>query len=304
MFSVSENNWLGRGIGFGASLELTEDTISGSISVDNPNYKYSGNSVYTSLDVSASDKTTSSGYESSSTGFSLGTEFEQYENVFLSPNISATHERVEVQSSASSAMKKMDGTFNNMDFSYGITVDKRNQVFQPTSGYRTKFSQTLPLIMDSSALLNGINASGYHAFSDDLIGAIKFHARSIHGLDDEDVRVTRRLYLPSRKLRGFKTSRVGPKDGKDWIGGNYTTALGFEAQMPNLLPEDTKTDVSAFVDTGNVWAVDYSDSLDDTNTIRSSIGVAANVYTVIGPLSLVFAQDLTKASTDLSLIHI
>ena len=195
-------------------------------------------------------------------------------------------------------MKKMDGTFNNMDFAYGITVDKRNQVFQPTSGYRTKFSQTLPLIMDSSALLNGINASGYHAFSDDLIGAIKFHARSIHGLDDEDVRVTRRLYLPSRKLRGFKTSRVGPKDGKDWIGGNYTTALAFEAQMPNLLPEDTKTDVSAFVDTGNVWAVDYSDSLDDTNTIRSSIGVAANVYTVIGPLSLVYAQDLTKASTD------
>mgnify|MGYP003324841307 FL=1 len=267
-------------------------------SVDNPNYKYSGNSVYTSLDVSASDKTLSSGYESSSTGFSLGTEFEQYENVFLSPNISATHERVEVQSSASSAMKKMDGTFNNMDFSYGITVDKRNQVFQPTSGYRTKFSQTLPIIMDSSALLNGIDASSYHAFSEDLIGAIKFHARSIHGLDDDDVRVTRRLYLPTRQLRGFKTSRVGPKDGNDWIGGNYTTALAFEAQMPNLLPEDTKTDVSAFVDTGNVWAVDYSDSLDDTNTIRSSIGVAANVYTVIGPLSLVFAQDLTKASTD------
>ena len=298
MFAVSENNWLGRGIGFGASLDLTEDTISGSISVANPNYKYSGNLVFTSLDVSASDKSTSSGYESSSTGFSLGTEFEQYENVFLSPNFSATHERVEVQSSASSAMKKMDGTFNNLDFSYGITVDKRNQVFQPTSGYRTKFSQTLPLIMDSSALLNGIDVSGYHAFSEDLIGAIKFHARSINGLDDDDVRVTRRLYLPSRQLRGFKTSRVGPKDGKDWIGGDYTTALGFEAQMPNLLPEDTKTDVSAFVDTGNVWAVDYSDSLDDTNTIRSSIGVAANIYTVIGPLSLVYAQDLTKASTD------
>ena len=112
------------------------------------------------------------------------------------------------------------------------------------------------------------------------------------------MRITSRLYLPSNRLRGFKTSRVGPKDGENWIGGNYTTALGFEAQLPNLLPEATKTDVSAFLDTGNVWSVDYSDTLDDTNKIRSSIGVAANVYTVIGPLSFIYAQDLTKAGSD------
>ena len=152
--------------------------------------------------------------------------------------------------------------------------------------------------MDSSSLLNGIDISAYHSFSEDVIGAVKFYARSIHGLDDEDVRITSRLYLPSNRLRGFRTSRVGPIDGDDWIGGNYTTALGFEAQLPNLLPEATKTDVSAFLDTGNVWSVDYSDTLDDTNKIRSSIGVAANVFTAIGPLSFIYAQDLTKASTD------
>ena len=99
------------------------------------------------------------------------------------------------------------------------------------------------------------------------------------------------LYVPMKKLRGFKTSRVGPKDGSDWIGGNYVTALGFEAQLPTLLPEASKTDVSLFVDTGNVWSVDYSSSLDDANKIRSSVGIAANVYTVVGPLSFVYAQD-------------
>ena len=194
----------------------------------------------------------------------------------------------------------MDGNFTNLDFAYGITVDKRNQVFKPTSGYRTKFLQRLPLVMDASSLLNGIDASSYHAFSDDLIGVVKFHARSIHGLEDEDVRITSRLYLPQRQLRGFKTSRVGPKDGDDWVGGNYTTALAFEAQLPNLLPESSRTEVSAFIDTGNVWSVDYSDSVEDTNTIRSSIGVAANVFTVIGPLSFIVAQDLTKSSTDVT----
>jgi len=125
------------------------------------------------------------------------------------------------------------------------------------------------------------------------------HVRYMVCLADDDVRVTSRLYLPSKRLRGFRAGRVGPKDGEDWVGGNYTTALGFEAQLPNFLPEETRTDISAFLDTGNVWAVDYSDTLDDTNKIRSSIGVvAANVFTVIGPLSFVLAQDITKSNTD------
>ena len=192
----------------------------------------------------------------------------------------------------------MDGNFTNMDFSYAITQDKRNQVFQPTSGYRTKFLQEIPLILDSSSLLNGIDISAYHAFSEDVIGAAKFYARSVHGLNDEDVRVTSRLYLPSQRLRGFKTRRVGPKDGEDWVGGNYTTALGFEAQLPTFLPEASKTDVSLFLDTGNVWSVDYSDDIDGTNKIRSSIGVSANIYTTIGPLSFTFAQSITKAAQD------
>ena len=82
-FQVSENNWLGRGIKLKSSLNLTEETISGSISVTNPNYNYSGNAVRSSLDVSSSDKTTNSGYKSSKTGISLGTDFEQYQNCLL-----------------------------------------------------------------------------------------------------------------------------------------------------------------------------------------------------------------------------
>ena len=44
--------------------------------------------------------------------------------------------------------------------------------------------------------------------------------------------------------------------------------------------------------------VDYSSTVEDSNTIRSSVGIAANVWTPIGPLSWTLAQDLSKASTD------
>jgi len=298
MVSVSENNWLGRGINLKSSLDLTEETISGAIAVTNPNYNYSGNEVSASLDVSASDRTVNSGYKSSKTGFSLGTAFEQYQNIYLSPTISISNEEIEAESNASSQIRKMDGNYSNIDFLYGITVDKRNQYFQPTAGYRTKFSQSLPVVADSSAIMNGFDASAYHGFSDDVIGAVKFYVRSMHGMNDEDVRLTKRLFLPSSKLRGFNTRKVGPKDGEDYVGGNYTTALGLEAQLPRLLPESTRTDVSLFLDTGNVWHVDYSDTLDDSNKIRSAIGVSANVWTTVGPLSFTLAQDLSKATND------
>jgi len=298
MFAVRENNWLGRGIRLQTAAEITEETISGNLVVTNPNFNYTGNAVTASFDVSSTDTTASSGYETSKTGFSLGTEFEQYKNVYLSPSLSASHEELEAQSSASEQIKKMEGTFTNVDFFYGITVDKRNQAFQPTSGYRSKFIQSLPIVMDSSSLLNGFDFSTYHAFTEDIIGATKFYARSIHGVDDDDVRLSSRLYMPQNRLRGFNTRRVGPKDGEDWIGGNYTTAIGFEAQLPNLLPESTRTDVSVFVDAANIWGVDFSDTIDDESKFRSSVGISANVFTTVGPLSFTLAQAITKGTND------
>jgi len=297
MASVSENNWLGRGITLQSTLNVSEEKLSGDISLVNPNYNYSDNTVFGSFSLASSDFTNTSGYKSSQTGISLGTEFEQYENIYLGPSISISNERIETDSSASSQLKKMDGTFTNLDFSYSITADRRNQPFQPSSGYRSKFLQTLPIVLDSSSLLNGYELSTYHGFSDDVTGAIKFYGRAIHGID-EDVRITNRLFLPAKKLRGFNTRRVGPKDGSDWVGGNYTTSLSFEAMLPNLLPESTRTDISLFVDNGNVWEVDYSNTVEDSNKIRSAFGVSANVFTAVGPLTFTLAQDISKNSTD------
>jgi len=297
MFSVTENNWLGKGINLASALNVSKEKISGNIAVTDPNYHFYGNSLSAAFDVSQSDKTSTSGFKSSRTGGSLGASFEQYENIYLSPSIDIVHENIETESSASTAMKKMDGDYFNSNFTYGITVDKRNQSWQPTEGYKASFFQALPLIQDSSSISNRFNISKYHDFSEDVIGSLKFQFRTIHGTDG-DVRVTDRQYISSKRLRGFVRGKVGPKDGVDWIGGNYVTGLSAEAALPNLLPESYKTDIGLYLDTANVWGVDYSDSLDDSNKIRSSVGIAANVFTPVGPLSWTLSQAITKASTD------
>ena len=295
--AVSENNWLGRGINLKSSLNISAEKVSGNILVSNPNYNFSGNALTAAFDVSSTDKTTTTGYKSARTGFNIGTNFEQYENVYFAPEVSVSHETIQAEGTASSNIKKMDGTYFNSDFLYSVILDKRNQRFQPTEGYRLSFTQSLPIIQDTSSVINGVNAATYHDFSENVIGSLKFYTRAVTGIDD-DVRLTRRLFMPQKKLRGFVRGKMGPKDGKDWIGGNYASAVTAEAALPNLLPESYKTDFNLFIDAGNVWAVDYSDSVDDSNKIRSSIGIGANLYTPVGPLSWTAAQNLSKASTD------
>ena len=113
MFSIRENNWLGKGVHLTHDLSISEEKIAGNIAVTDPNYHYSGNSVSTSLNVSATDRAETTGYESSKTGFTLGTSFEQYEDVYFSPKISINHEDITAEGTASDSIKKMDGSYFN-----------------------------------------------------------------------------------------------------------------------------------------------------------------------------------------------
>ena len=77
-------------------------------------------------------------------------------------------------------------------------------------------------------------------------------------------------------------------------------ASNFELSLPNFLPEGTKTDVGLFLDFGNVWNVDYDKTLDDSNKIRSSAGVNTSWLSPVGPMTFIFSQNISKASTDVT----
>ena len=104
--------------------------------------------------------------------------------------------------------------------------------------------------------------------------------------------------MSNRKLRGFESGKVGPKDGKDYIGGNYATAINLEANFPNFFPEISNADIGLFLDAGNVWGVDYSDEIDESNEIRSTIGLNTSWISPAGPMSFIFSKNISKADTD------
>ena len=118
----------------------------------------------------------------------------------------------------------------------------------PTDGSIIQFSQILPIYADRPYIGNTFSASKYNEFTENIIGAGKIYLSSINGLDDEDVRISKRKFLSSSRLRGFKRNKVGPKDGTDHIGGNYAAAVNFETTLPNFLPDNTRTDIGLFLD--------------------------------------------------------
>ena len=116
-------------------------------------------------------------------------------------------------------------------------------------------------------------------------------------MGDDDVRISNRLYLPSRKLRGFESGKVGPIDGGDFIGGNYLASFNAASELPIFESLET-IDFNIFYDAANVWGVDYSSSIDDSNKIRSAEGIALDWHTPVGPLSFSYAGVISKATTD------
>ena len=295
---VKENNYLGQGIKLDTNFTITDDTIKGKFSASNPNFRNSDKSIKTSLESSSDDFMSDGGYKTSRTGVSVGTGFEQKNNLFVNLELSNFYEDLETSSSATDIIKKQEGNYFENLLTYRITFNKLDQNFQPTDGFITNFSQTLPIYSDDQSLENAFTSSTYHSISENLLLSAKFYLKTINSFDD-NVRISKRVHVPSRMLRGFESGKIGPKDGSQFIGGNYATALNLNSTLPNIIFENENIDFNIFMDLANVWEVDYNSSL-DSNKIRSSVGVAINWFSVIGPLSFSYAIPISESDTDIT----
>ena len=116
----------------------------------------------------------------------------------------------------------------------------------PTDGHITSFSQNLPILSDSQSIRHALSYRSYHAISENFIGAFKFYAASVNGIGDEDVRLSKRIHLKRTNLRGFEAGKVGPKDGEDFIGGNYAATMNFSSTIPQILQNSENIDFLFF----------------------------------------------------------
>ena len=295
-FGIRENNFLGQNIKLDTNFRIDEETVKGKFSVYNPNWNFSDRALITSLESSVTDRMADYGYETNTTAFSFGSSWEQYDDLFFNPAVAVSHEELDTIQTASDKLKNQEGSYFDIIFGYGLLLDKRDRRFQTTDGYYSNFKQRVPMISDDYAFFNSYEYTTFNKYKE-FVTRLSLQARAVNSLTDEDVRISKRLFVSSKRLRGFEPGKIGPTDGGDFIGGNYTASLNASTTLPEFGANLETIDFQLFFDAANVFGVDYNSALDNSK-LRSSIGFGVDWFTAVGPLNFSIAQTLSKADSD------
>ena len=296
---VKENNYLGKGISLSSDLTLDQESIKGTLTITNPNYKNSDKSVYTSFQATEIDRIKDFGYKTNKIGFSLGTDFEYLKDFDIGVGTSSFYEKIETDSTASARQKKMEGNYWDTFVKFNFNYDKRNQKFQTSDGFRSAYSLNLPIISDTNTITNTYDYKFYTELYEKNISTVSFFMQAANSFSNDDIKLTERLYIPPSRLRGFANRKIGPKDGTDFIGGNFVSAVNFSSTLPQILKNFQDVDALIFFDAARIWGVDYNSSLDNNpSKIRSSVGVGVDWFTVLGPLNFSLSMPLSKDTKD------
>ena len=262
--------------------------------LEDPKFNNSDKALFGNIQSIETDRMTKNGYKTNKTGFELGTRFEYYEDFNLGLSTRTFYEEIKTDSTASALQKSQAGnyfdTFINTTFDY----DKRNQKFKTDEGFRSTYVLDLPLISETYTITNNYNFKKFASLYNNNISSFSFYIESANSLKDKDIKLSERLFIPSKLLRGFEQGKVGPKDGNDFIGGNYITAINTSTTLPLLFENANSLDASLFIDVANIWGVDYDSSIDDSNKFRSSIGIGIDWFSAIGPVNFTFTEAILR----------
>ena len=134
----------------------------------------------------------------------------------------------------------------------------------------------LPIISDNNTLTNTLSYKTYLELYEKNVTTLGFYLQGANSITNDDVKLSERLFVSGSRLRGFESGKIGPKDGDDFVGGNYAATFNVSTTLPKILENNQNVDLLLFVDAANVWGVDYDSTINDSSKIRSSIGLAVD----------------------------
>lgn len=297
--AINEKNFLGQGINLNLTTRFATEKISGDFTVLNPNFNNSEKELFYSL-YSDTDDFKNSGYQNKRIGNKISTKYEIFEDIYFKPNALLQYDKLETSGTATTLLRSRSGNYKTSSLGYNFSFDARDSKFNPTSGGVLYFEQNFAtLISDIPTVQTNLGATIYkELINQDFIGSIKARLDTAIGFDNKNIKLSDRLHGSTSVIKGFENRGIGPIDGGDHIGGNYLSSLSLRSTFPNPIPENLRANTIVFFDVANVWGVDYSDTISDSNKLRTSAGVSLDISSPFGPISFSYAIPITSASTD------
>jgi len=297
--SLNERNFLGNGVNLNFTGRLSTEKVTGDLSYVDPNFNNSEKELAFSV-FSERDDYSNAGYSSQKLGNKISTKYDIYEDISFRPSVAIQFDKLETDSLASNLLRSRSGNYMTTSLGYAFYGDFRDSKFNPSSGYTFYFDQNFAtLISDIPTIQTGLGSIFYkELINEKFIGSAKIKLSNVTGLDNKDVKLSDRLYAGNKDLRGFESRGIGPVDNGDHIGGNNLAILSLRSTFPNPIPDSLKANTFIFYDAGNVWGADYSDLISSNSKLRSSIGLAMDFISPLGPLSFAYSIPISKSSTD------
>lgn len=290
--SLSDTNIFGSGIKSSVSVDKSDDTLSGRISLINPRIldsQYSLGGTLYSNDYEWDN------YSEKNYGFdiTLGRQFARYYNVSLTYNL----EQSDIYHLSPTLLRtgyELGKTIKS-SITPAITFNNTDDYYLPRKGIIASTSLEYAGLGGDQEFLSSSSKFNFYQGLQDYIGydlIYRYKASFYKVWDESYLPINQRIYLGGiRSLRGFESRTVSPKnEWGDEVGGTIAFANSVELSFP--LIDRIKLRGSVFFDYGMIG----NKNLDEIQ--RMSTGLGIEWITPIGPLQLVFAKPLNDKKGD------
>ncbi|EOH4350177.1 outer membrane protein assembly factor BamA [Campylobacter coli] len=290
--SLSDTNIFGSGIKSSVSVDKSDDTLSGRISLINPRIldsQYSLGGTLYSNDYEWDN------YSEKNYGFdiTLGRQFARYYNVSLTYNL----EQSDIYHLSPTLLRtgyELGKTIKS-SITPAITFNNTDDYYLPRKGIIASTSLEYAGLGGDQEFLSSSSKFNFYQGLQDYIGydlIYRYKASFYKVWDEGYLPINQRIYLGGiRSLRGFESRTVSPKnEWGDEVGGTIAFANSVELSFP--LIDRIKLRGSVFFDYGMIG----NKNLDEIQ--RMSTGLGIEWITPIGPLQLVFAKPLNNKKGD------
>jgi len=299
---VRERNLLGKGYDLRAQFNISGKRSTIDVSFTDPYFLDKELSAGFDVFHRRFDRRESS-FEENNTGAGvrMGYDLSEYTRHALSYTFSYDQVK-DVDDDASEVIEDEEGDEFRSIIGHDITYDRRDSRTDPREGYYVQFGQDFAGVGGTVRYLRNTLGGGYFipVTKEVTIGATG-EVGYMFGIGD-DVRVTDAFFLGGQNLRGFETGGVGPRDSDtdDSLGGKFRAEGTVQAAFPIGLPEEYQIRGRVFSDFGTLTGTDFEDDIDvdDTASIRVSLGVGLTWVSPFGPLAVDLAYPVVKEPFD------
>ncbi|EHP1800973.1 outer membrane protein assembly factor BamA [Campylobacter jejuni] len=290
--SLSDTNIFGSGIKSSVSVDKSDDTLSGRISLINPRVldsQYSLGGTLYSNDYKWDN------YSEKNYGFDItvGRQFARYYNVSLTYNL----EQSDIYHLSPTLLRTGYelGKSIKSSITPAIIFNNTDDYYLPRSGIIASTSLEYAGLGGDQEFISSSSKFNFYQGLQDYIGydlIYRYKASFYKVWDEGYLPINQRIYLGGiRSIRGFESRTVSPKNQwGDEVGGTIAFANSVELSFP--LIDRIKLRGSVFFDYGMIGRK----NLDEIK--RMSTGIGIEWITPIGPLQLVFAKPLNDKKGD------